>query len=112
MTRIAAPPVTSRISRLPCAADADLMFPIDESVRPEQAPSAGERAALAVCAPAAWVGVRRRRGGTVRMHHHLWVGATAEALVRTGRSAGCAAGTPSVTCLLRRFVGTEEPHPR
>lgn len=49
MSRIAAPPGAAQAGRVPCAADPELMFPLDESQRVDQRPTAGERAALAVC---------------------------------------------------------------
>ena len=49
MTRFPAAATAASTSRVLCAADPDRMFPLEESVRPGQAPTAGERAALAVC---------------------------------------------------------------
>lgn len=49
MTRFPAATPAASTSRVLCAADPDRMFPIEESTRPGQAPTAGERAALAVC---------------------------------------------------------------
>ncbi|MDN5916856.1 MAG: WhiB family transcriptional regulator [Pseudonocardia sp.] len=49
MTRFPAAATAASTSRVLCAADPDRMFPPDESVRPGQAPTAGEWAALAVC---------------------------------------------------------------
>ena len=49
MTRIAAPPAAPHTSRVLCTTAPDRTFPLEESVRPGQAPTAGERVALAVC---------------------------------------------------------------
>lgn len=52
MARIAAKPhpqQAGRPSRVPCAADPERMFPLEESTRASQDPTAGERAALRVC---------------------------------------------------------------
>lgn len=49
MSRIAAPSAVGQPGQVPCAATPERMFPVDES-GPGQAPTVGERAALAVCA--------------------------------------------------------------
>lgn len=50
MSRIAAPQAPAQIGPAPAgAADTERMFPLDESQRPGQRPTAGERRALAVC---------------------------------------------------------------
>lgn len=50
MSRIAAPREARQAGRVLCAADAERMFPLEESERPRQEPTAGERRALEVCA--------------------------------------------------------------
>lgn len=49
MNRIAARSVAVQPRQVPCMADAERMFPVDES-GPGQPPTVGERAAVAVCA--------------------------------------------------------------
>ena len=49
MSRIAAPQEAQQAGRVPCAADAERMFPLEESVRADQAPTVGERRALRLC---------------------------------------------------------------
>lgn len=54
MSRIAAPQAAAQTGPRPagrvlCAADAERMFPLEESQRPGQEPTAGERRALQVC---------------------------------------------------------------
>lgn len=49
MSRIAVPPLAAQPGQVPCAPDAERMFPVDES-GPGQSPTVGERAALTVCA--------------------------------------------------------------
>ncbi len=50
MSSFAAPSRAAQTTRVLCAADPERMFPPDESTRPRQLPTQGERAALAVCA--------------------------------------------------------------
>lgn len=49
MNRFPAAVTAASTSRVLCADDPERMFPLEESVLPDQGPTTGERAALAVC---------------------------------------------------------------